>query len=148
MRVLCHNGSDSKKLLPPKTVSWKHLFRPIATEDISWDVHFAHRNKLLHDPLELLHLQNASWELVSTICNELCQPLDLLLALPAFDCPPQWKEWNFLKNQGGSNLIVFYFLNFYFGYSDGTNLGYQKKRQSGYKPKAETAKHTWIKLSM
>ena len=24
--VLCGDGSDSKKLLPPKTVSWEHLF--------------------------------------------------------------------------------------------------------------------------
>ena len=29
--VLCGDGSDSKKLLPPKTVSWKHLVRPVAT---------------------------------------------------------------------------------------------------------------------
>ena len=148
MLVLCGNGRDSKKLLPPKTLSWEHLLRPIASQNISCEVHFAHRNKLLHDPLEPLHLQNSSWELVSTICNEVCQPLESLSALPPLDLPPQWKEWNFLKNQGRSNLIVFYFLIFYFGYSDGTNLGYQKKRQRGYKPKSETAKQTWIKLLM
>ena len=33
--VLCGDGSDSKKLSPPKTVSREHLFRPIATQHIS-----------------------------------------------------------------------------------------------------------------
>ena len=38
--VWCGDGSDSKKRLPPKTVSWENLFRPVATQDISWEVLF------------------------------------------------------------------------------------------------------------
>ena len=34
--VLCGDGSDSKTILPPKTVSWEHLFRPVATQHDSW----------------------------------------------------------------------------------------------------------------
>ena len=89
--VLCGDGSDSKKLLPPKTVSWEHLFRPVATQHISWDVLFTHRNELLHDPLEPLHPQIASWELVSTLHNERRPRLKSLSALPPLDHPPQWK---------------------------------------------------------
>ena len=83
--VLCGDGSDSKWLLTPKTVSWELLFRPIATQNISWDALFTHRNELLHDPLEPLHPQNASWELVSTIRNERCQRLASLSALPPLE---------------------------------------------------------------
>ena len=46
------DGSDSKKLLPPKTVLWEHLFRPVATQHNSWEVLFTHHNELLHDPQE------------------------------------------------------------------------------------------------
>ena len=38
--VWCGDGSDSKKRLPPKTVSWAHLFRLVATQHISWEVVF------------------------------------------------------------------------------------------------------------
>ena len=68
--VRCSDGSDSKKVTPPKTVSWESLFRPVATQLLSWDVLFTHRNELLHDPLEPSHLQNVSWELISTLRNE------------------------------------------------------------------------------
>ena len=79
--VLCGDGSDSKKLLPPKTVSWDHHFRPVATQYISWEVLFTHRNELLHDPLEPSHAQGASWELVSTLRNEQRPRLESLSAL-------------------------------------------------------------------
>ena len=49
--VLCSDGSDSKKVSPTKTVSWGYLFRPVATQLLSWDVLLTHRNELLHDPL-------------------------------------------------------------------------------------------------
>ena len=55
--VLCVDGSDSKKRVPPKTVSWEHLFRPVATQHNSWEVLFTHRNELLHDPQEPSHPQ-------------------------------------------------------------------------------------------
>ena len=58
--VLCGDGSDSKKLLQPNTGSWEHLFRPVATQHVSWEVLFTLRNELLHNPLEPLYPQNAS----------------------------------------------------------------------------------------
>ena len=61
--VLCGKGSNSKMLLPAKSVSWEHLFRPVATKHISWEVIFTHRNELLHDSLEPSHPH--TWELVS-----------------------------------------------------------------------------------
>ena len=94
--VLCGGGSDSKKPLPPKTVSWEHLFRPVATQQISWKVLFTYHNELLHEPLEPSHPQNASWELFSTFRNERRPRLQSLSALPPPDRPPQWKGWNFL----------------------------------------------------
>ena len=63
MLVLCGDGSDSKKLLPRETVSWRHLFRPVATQHISWEVLFTHGNELLRDPKEPSQAQNASCEL-------------------------------------------------------------------------------------
>ena len=109
---LCGDGSDSINLLPPKT---EHLFRPVATQHISWEVIFTHRNELLHEPLERSHPQNTSWELVSPLCNERRPRLKSLSALPPPDRPPQWNGWNFLKIHGRSNLIFFHFLIFYFG---------------------------------
>ena len=87
--LLCGDGRDSKKLLPPKTVSWEHLFRPVAIPNIAWDVLFIHRNELLHEPLEPLHPQNASWEVFSTLRNERRPRSESLSALPPSDCPPQ-----------------------------------------------------------
>ena len=113
--VLCGDGSDSKMLLPGKTVSWEHLFRPVATQHISWDVRFTHRNELLHDPLEPSHPQIASWELISTLRNERRPRLKSLSALPPSDHPPQWKGRNSLKKvNGGSNLYFFNLLFFIF----------------------------------
>ena len=63
-------------LLPSKTISWEHLFSPVATQHISWEALFAHRNELLHDRLEPLHLLTASWELVSTLRNKQHPPLE------------------------------------------------------------------------
>ena len=80
--VLCGDGSDSEKLLPSKTVSWEHLFRPVATQQISWEVLFTHRNEPLHDPLEPSHPQNASQELFFTVRNERRPRLESLSALP------------------------------------------------------------------
>ena len=65
--VVCGEGSDSKEPLPAKLLSWEHFFRLVATQPISWQVLFTHRNELLHDPLEQLHLQNASSELFFSI---------------------------------------------------------------------------------
>ena len=96
--LLCGDGSDPNKFLPPKTVSWAHLFRPVATQDISREVVFTHRNELLHDPLEPSHPQNASWELVSTVRNERHPRLKSLSALPPSDRPPRWKGRNCLKS--------------------------------------------------
>ena len=83
--VLCGDGGDSKKLLPPKTVSWEHLFRPVATQHISWEVLFTHRNELLLDSLEPSHPQNASRELFFTVGNERPPRLESLSALPPSD---------------------------------------------------------------
>ena len=63
--ILCGDGSNSKMLLPAKSASWEHLFRPVATQHISWEVVFTHHNELLHDSLEPSHPQNVSWSLVS-----------------------------------------------------------------------------------
>ena len=96
--LLCGDGSDPNKFLPPKTVSWDHLFRPVATQNISWEVLFTHRNQLLHDPREPSLRQNASWELFSTLRNERRPRLKSFSALPPSDRPPQRKGRNFLKS--------------------------------------------------
>ena len=86
-------GATRKKFLPPKMVSWGHLFRPIATQHISWEVVFTHRNELLHDPREPSLRQNAPWELFSTPRKERRPRLKSLSALPPLDRPLQWKGW-------------------------------------------------------
>ena len=66
---------------PPKTVSWEQLSGTVATQHDSWEVRFAHRNQLLHDPRGPSRPQKASWELASTHCNKQ-SPLP---ALPPMD---------------------------------------------------------------
>ena len=96
--LLCGDGSDPNKFLPPKTVSWEHLFRPVATQNISWEVLFTYGNELLHDPREPSLRQNASWELFSTLRNERRPRLKSLSALPPSDRPARWKGRNLLKS--------------------------------------------------
>ena len=97
-RRLGGDGSNSKKLLPPKTVSWEHLFRPVATQHISWEVLCTPRSKLLHDPREPLHPQNASWELIFTVRNERRPRLESLFVLPPSDRPPNGKDGILLQS--------------------------------------------------
>ena len=87
--VLCGDGSDSKKLLPPKMVSWEYLLRPVASQHISWDVLFTHCNEFVPDSLELSHPQNASWELFFTVRNEQRPRLESLSSLTSSNRPPQ-----------------------------------------------------------
>ena len=65
-------GATRKKFSPPKTVSWEHLFLPVATQYISWEVRFTHR-------------------------NERRPRLKSISALAPSGLPPQWKGRNFLK---------------------------------------------------
>ena len=65
-------GATRKKLSPPKTVSWEHLFLPVATQYISWEVRFTHR-------------------------NERRPRLKSISVLAPSGLPPQWKGRNFLK---------------------------------------------------
>ena len=112
--VLCGDGSDSNQLLPPKTVSWENLFRPVATQHISWEVLFTHRNELLDDPLEPSHPQNTSWELVSTLRNE---QRPRLKSLSALGSSTPMERIEFFKNSWRIQFDFFYFLIFYFGYA-------------------------------
>ena len=41
---------------------YHHLFQPVATQHISWEVLFTHGNELLRDPQEPSHVQNDSWD--------------------------------------------------------------------------------------
>ena len=61
--VLFGDGSGSKKLLPPKTVSWEHLFRTVATQHISWEVLLTYLNGIPNEPQVSKTLHGSSFSL-------------------------------------------------------------------------------------
>ena len=68
--LLCGDGSNWKKHLPPKTVSWEQLFGNHCHPTRFMEGPFYPQNEHLHDPREQLRPQNTSSELFLSIDNK------------------------------------------------------------------------------